>query len=296
MEQLPQRHIADITCAPSIDVTEDSETWFDVLARPSLTDEQIRQALKGSIDPTVATAEECAELCEDLLSLHTRYPGLFDNKLTHAGRANVTATIETTRPVQPQPRRPIMPRYQAQLQAECDRMREAGFTRRVDAREAMYTAANHVIKDKPNGGIRVTTDRTELNKVAVRDAAPTAAPMKMLDRAAAAQFFSSLDLTEAFYQISGAPLILSMLDPFSGTTFVERATTRTADETAALLVKRVLLGRSAVPQHWQSDNGSEFVGKVMKAMARIMGIDNDTGTPYHDTGTPYHPQTQGSAS
>jgi transposase InsO family protein len=204
LEQLPQRHVADIVGAPTIDVTEDPETWYDLSMRPGMSDDEVLRALEASIGP-LGTADERAELLEGLKALHSHHPGFFSDKLTHAGRTNVSVQIETTGPVQPQPRRPIAPRYQDKLLAVYQRLRAAGITRRVDSREALHAAANHVIKDKPNGDIRVTTDRTNLNAVSKRDAAPTASPMEILNHAAHAQVFSGLDLTEAFYQFSVHP-------------------------------------------------------------------------------------------
>lgn len=99
----------------------------------------------------------------------------------------------------------------------------------------------------------------------------------------------TVGLIEPAGDLTGAKAILSVVCCFSRWPWLIALKDKSEDEVARGLLVSVFSDVCGFPTVIRSDNGSEFMGRVLQRINKFLGI-------HHVGGTTYHPQSQGASS
>ena len=143
---------------------------------------------------------------EQLWALLQEFADVFSPQLMTAGRSGMSVSINTNGkvPAVQQPR-PFhgSDELRARLFERLEHFYDAGLLEAVDP--AMPHYPSNLVLQVRNGKLRLAHDVMPTNLIAETDHFPVPAPREVVQRTAKAVIFSSVDQTDAYYQITMAP-------------------------------------------------------------------------------------------
>jgi hypothetical protein len=209
-EQRAEAHISEIIGpAPALEEHELGPEAIDMDAfgplAEAMTDEE-KQGVQTQLDKLVEDADALDELHKQKLrAILEEFTDVFSTQLYSAERTGMSVTMNTngrTPAVQPMRQFRHSDEIRARLFERLQHFYKAGLLEPVDETKAHYPS--NLVLQLRNGKLRLAHDVGPTNQIAETDRFPTPAPREILSTAAKAVIFSTVDQTDAYYQISMA--------------------------------------------------------------------------------------------